>query len=189
ARPVPLLVDHRNGGRESREPRRLGDAITPSLARGRLAQLAGAARGHPPTAGAARPRASALERPRLPPPVPVLAARLSRALQPPIGARLVRHRLHRAGAVVCPQRARSGAQRDRARGRGRARAAGRGDPALERPRRTGPLPRQGHSLPRRLGRDAGGAAGLAALVAPLTRSRNASGRRLPAGAARESLTT
>src|SRR6059058_1629923 len=73
---------------------------------------------------------------------------------------------------------------DRARGRDRAGAAGRADRAVGRPRRAGPVSRQGHSLPRRLDRDANGAAG----VAPLTRPRSASGRHPPARAARAPLT-
>src|SRR5205823_2218225 len=91
------------------------------------------------------------------------------ALLPLVVARVVRHRLHGAGDLVCGQRARSRAQRDRARGRDRAGAAGRADRAVGRPRRAGPVSRQGHSLPRRLDRDANGAAG----VAPLTRPRSA----------------
>src|SRR5207302_4653574 len=66
-RPVPLLVDHRNRGRESREPRRLGDAIPPPVARNGLAELAAAARRHAAAPGSARPPAATLDRPGLPP--------------------------------------------------------------------------------------------------------------------------
>src|SRR5207302_280810 len=115
-RPVPLLVDHRNRGRESREPRRLRHAIPLPMARRRLAALARAARRH-------------------------------------------------------------------------AAAPGRADPAVGGPRRPGPLSGEGNSLSPRLGRDAGGAAGVATLVAPFTPPRSGSGAHPPAGAAREPLTT
>src|SRR6266496_2696242 len=53
-RPIPLVVGHRSVRRQSREPRRLGDAIPPPVARNELAQLAAAARGHPGVAGSDR---------------------------------------------------------------------------------------------------------------------------------------
>src|SRR2546429_370162 len=73
-RPVPLVVGHRIVRRQSREPRRLGDAIPPPVARNGLAELARAARRHAAASGSARPRAGALEQPGLPPPLPLLAA-------------------------------------------------------------------------------------------------------------------
>src|SRR5207248_8401485 len=70
-RPVPLVVGHRSVRRESREPRRLGDAIPPPVGRNGLAELAAAARGHPGVAGSDRRQPCTLERSRLPPPVPL----------------------------------------------------------------------------------------------------------------------
>src|SRR5205814_5225465 len=61
-RPVPLVVGHRSVRRQSREPRRLGDAIPPPVGRNGLAELAAAARGHPVVAGSERPAPCTLER-------------------------------------------------------------------------------------------------------------------------------
>src|SRR2546430_1358786 len=158
------------------------------MARRRLAPLAGTARRHAAAHGSARPRAPALERPGLPPALPLLAAHLPRDLQPPVGAGVVRHRVHGAVTVVRGERTGPRTQRDRAPGRSRAPAPGRADPAVGGARCPGPLPRQGNSLSHRLARDAGGAAGVASLVAPFTPPRSGSGAHPPAGAAREPLT-
>src|SRR6266566_4801170 len=56
--PIPLLATHRGGGYA--EPRQLADAVLVHVVRSRLAQLAGAARGHRAAAAPARAGAPAL---------------------------------------------------------------------------------------------------------------------------------
>src|SRR5207248_907249 len=75
------------------EPGLLDDAVPLHVAQRRLAQLAGAARGDGAAAPAARPGPDALERPGVPAPVSLFAPGLRRALQPPVGAGHVHHRL------------------------------------------------------------------------------------------------
>ncbi|PYO85045.1 MAG: hypothetical protein DMD65_01765 [Gemmatimonadetes bacterium] len=117
------------------------------------------------------PLALGRERSRLPPPVPLLTARLPRALQPPVGARHLRDRLHRDRDLV-RERADGAAPHGR-HGPHAARDGGarRGHrTTLGEERDPHPLPHQRDSLPRRVARD-----GVAAVrhSAPKCTRRNA----------------
>src|SRR5207247_9241333 len=108
--PVPVLAGDRSG--RHGEPGLLDDAVPLHVARRRLAQLAGAARGDGTAAPAARPGPDALGRPGVPAPVSLFAPGLRRALQPPVGAGHVHHRLHGDRDLVRDLRAAAAAGRD-----------------------------------------------------------------------------
>src|SRR5439155_1225985 len=144
----------------------LADALRARLVRGELAQLAAAGRRHGPAAPSARAALRPVGSARVPAPVPVLPARLLGPVQSRLGVPLFR-------GGICGDRdlVRKLAAEPAADGRDGPYAArdggarrGRGAPLGE-VRHPGPLPHQGNSRPRRVVRDAMGAASDSALDA------------------------